>query len=293
MRCHRLLVISSIAALALLIAAASGHAQSRDTAFPPHRVAGNLYYVGSRMLAAYLMTSDQGHVLINACYKETVPMIRESVEKLGFRFQDVEILLNSHAHNDHCAGSAEVRRLTDCKVMVMKGDAELIRAGGKGDFNYDDPRYEYEPCPVDRVLSDGDHVRLGGIDLVAHATPGHTRGCTTWATQVKDGGKTLNAVIIGSPNVNPGYRLVNNSRYPEIAKDYEKCFRVLKSLPVDLFLGAHGDYYDLSAKHERLLQDPSKNPFIDPEGYRRYVEDREGAFLKELKRQREGNAPME
>lgn len=287
MKLHRLVTLAPIAALALLFAAVSGNAQSTDSPFPPHKVAGNLYYVGSNMLAAYLITSDQGHVLINACYKETVPMIRTSVEKLGFRFQDIKILLNSHAHNDHCAGSAEVRRLTGCRVMVMKGDAELIQAGGKGDFHYDEPRYHYEACPVDRVLSDGDHVRLGGNDLVAHSTPGHTRGCTTWTMQAQDGGKTLNVVIIGSPNVNPGYRLVNNAAYPEITKDYQKCFRVLKSLPVDLFLGAHGAYYDLPAKHARLLQKPEQNPFVDPEGYRRYVAEREAAFLAEWKRQRE------
>jgi metallo-beta-lactamase class B len=161
----------------------------------------------------------------------------------------------------------------------MEGDEGIVREGSKGDFQYNST---WEPCPVDRVLKDGDTVKLGNAVLTARKTPGHTRGCTTWTLNVRDGGKTLRAVIIGSPNVNPGYKLVNNTKYPAIAEDYAKTFQVLKSLPCDLFLGAHGDYYNLKEKYPRLQADKTKNPFVDPEGYKRYVADREAAFLAAL-----------
>jgi metallo-beta-lactamase class B len=254
-------------------------AQENDGPFPPHRIAENLYYVGSQGLASYLVTTPRGHILINSCFAATVPLIQESVKKLGFRFQDIKILLTSHAHNDHVEGNALVRRLTGANVQVMEGDEGIVREGGKGDFQYNST---WEPCPVDRVLKDGDTVKLGNAVLTAHKTPGHTRGCTTWTLNVRDGGKTLRAVIIGSPNVNPGYKLVNNTKYPAIAEDYAKTFEVLKSLPCDLFLGAHGDYYNLKEKYPRLQTDKTKNPFVDPEGYKRYVADREAAYLAAL-----------
>jgi metallo-beta-lactamase class B len=270
----------------LLTAAGSGSrgavAQEGETAFPPHRVAGNLYYVGSQAQASYLVTTPEGHVLINSCFAETVPLIQASVKKLGFRFADVRVLLTSHAHNDHVAGSALVRRLTGAKVMVMEGDDEIVRTGGKADFQYSST---WEPCPVDRVLRDGDTVKLGGSTLVAHKTPGHTRGCTTWTMEVREGEKRLQAVIIGSPNVNPGYRLVGNTKYPTIAEDFARTFQVLKSLPCDLFLGAHGEYYGLTTKYERL-QKEAGNPFIDPKGYWGYVRRKEKAFRGELARQK-------
>ena len=238
--------------------------------------------MGSKDLAAYLVATKEGHILLNACFAETVPWIRESVEKLGFKWTDVRILLNSHAHNDHCAGSALVRQQTKCRVLIMQGDEEIVRTGGKGDFQYDS---SWEPCPVDEVLKDGAVVRLGEARLTAVKTPGHTRGCTTWTMKVVDGPETLNAVIIGSPNVNPGYKLVGNPKYPSIANEYAKTFRVLKALPCDLFLGAHGAYYGLDKKYPKLKLG-GDNPFIDPEGYQAYVADREKAYRTELARQK-------
>ncbi|HEX5176999.1 MAG TPA: subclass B3 metallo-beta-lactamase [Chthoniobacteraceae bacterium] len=251
--------------------------------FSPHTIAGNLHYVGSRDLASYLITTNEGHILINSSLEESVPLIRESVEKLGFKFTDIKVLLISHAHADHCAGSAEIKKLTGAKYMVMEGDVPTVENGGASKKLTD--YLQFPAAKVDRVLKDGDEVKLGGAVLVAHLTPGHTRGCTTWTMQVRENGKPLNAVIIGSPNVNPGYILVNNKTYPEIAADYEKCFRVLHSLPVDLFLGAHGSYYDLQKKHARL-RTAAANPFIDPDGYHRYVTDREQAFRAEWEKQR-------
>ncbi|HEX6627838.1 MAG TPA: subclass B3 metallo-beta-lactamase [Gemmatimonadaceae bacterium] len=254
--------------------------------FPPFRIAGNLYYVGSKGLANYLITTPQGHILINSDLESSVPLIRASVEKLGFNFGDIRILLISHAHWDHDAGSAAIKRLTGASYMVMDGDVSVVESGGQTDFQYgSDNSMRYPPTKVDRILHDGDDVTLGRTSLVAHLTPGHTKGCTTWTMRVQESGRTYDVVIIGSPNVNEGYKLVNNSAYPQIATDYERTFRVLKSLPVDIFLGAHGSYFDLEVKYSRMTE-RGVSAFVDPVGYRNYVMEREQAFRAELAKQR-------
>jgi metallo-beta-lactamase class B len=256
--------------------------------FPPFHIIDNVYYVGSRGLASYLITTPQGHILINSSLESSPSLIQASIEKLGFRMQDVKILLISHAHWDHDAGSARIKELTGAQYMVMDADVAVVEAGGKGDFHYgNDSKTFYPPAKVERVLHDGDEVKLGGTVLTAHLTPGHTKGCTTWTLQAKDGGKTYNVVIVGSPNVNNGYKLVNNTKYPQIATDFERTFRVLKALPCDVFLGAHGGYYGMEAKYARM-KEGGPNPFIDPNGYKSYVTEREQAFRKELARQRAG-----
>ena len=278
-----------LSALAVAFAVTSGAQVPADWTepFPPHRVIGNIYYVGSRGLASYLVTTSPGHILINSNLDSSVPQIKESVEKLGFRFNEVKILLISHAHWDHCAGSFQIKELTGAKYMVMDADAPEIEAGGKGNFQYGkSPGSLYKPVKVDRVLHDGEEVKLGEAVLVAHLTPGHTKGCTTWTMKARDGGKTYDVVVVGSPNVNAGYKLVNNDLYPQIAQDYERMFRALKSLPCDIFLGAHGNYYGMEAKFARL-KDSASNPFIDPEGYKSYVAEREQTFRAEWKRQSE------
>lgn len=254
--------------------------------FPPFRIAGNLYYVGSKGLASYLITTPQGHILINSGPENNLPLIRASVKRLGFGFGDVRVLLISHAHWDHDAGSAAIKRITGATYMVMDGDVSVVESGGQTDFQYGgDTTMRYPPTTVDRVLHDGDKVTLGRTSLVAHWTPGHTKGCTTWTMKVQESGKTYDVAIIGSPNVNEGYKLVNNAAYPEIAAHYEHTFRVLRSLPVDIFLGAHGSYFDLETKYSRMTE-RGVSPFIDPEGYRYYVREREEAFRTELARQK-------
>ena len=253
--------------------------------FPAYRVMDNIYYVGSRGLASYLITTSEGDILINSSLESSVPLIRASVEKLGFRFTDIKILLISHAHWDHCAGSAKIKELTGAKYMVMDADVPVVEPGGRSDFQYGSNSSNlYPPAKVDRVLHDGEEVKLGDTKLVAHLTPGHTRGCTTWALTAREGGRTYNVVIVGSPNVNAGYRLVHNAKYPEIASDYERMFRVLQSLPCDVFLGAHGNYYGMEAKYSRM-KGGGPNPFIDPDGYKSYVAERERAFRAELAKQ--------
>jgi metallo-beta-lactamase class B len=253
-----------------------------DTPFPPHRIADNLYYVGSAGLSSYLITSPKGHILINPSFDRTVPLIRASVEKLGFKFTDVKIILANHAHNDHVAGTALLKELTGAKVFIMEGDDKVVASGGQGQYKYTDT---WKPVKVDKVLKDGEIVELGGAKLRAHLTPGHTRGNTTWSMETADQGRKLNAVIIGSPNVNPGFELVNNKTYPEMGADYARTFRVLKALQCDLFLGAHGEYYEMAEKYKKL-KPGAANPFIDPAGYREYVTEREQYYLYTLEKQK-------
>ena len=207
---------------------------------------------------------------------------------MGFRYSDIKILLISHAHIDHCARSARIKQLTHAKYMVMDGDVPVVEDGGKSDFQYGKSAdMQFPPTKVDRVLHDGDEVRLGSVVLVAHKTPGHTKGCTTWTLKVNGKHNVYNVVIVGSPNVNPGYKLIGNEAYPQIAQDFEQTFRVLKALPCDVFLGAHGSYYGMLAKYPKI-NNGGANPFIDPAGYRAFVADRERAFLDELHRQQKG-----
>ncbi len=247
--------------------------------FPPHKIIGNIYYVGSESLGSFLFVTPQGNILLNSCFEATVPVIRGSVEQLGFKFTDIKILLGSHAHADHMEGDALVKELTGAQVMAMEQDVPAlmkIKPGGK-------------THPLDKTLHDGDEVslgdaKLGGMTLVAHLTAGHTRGCTTWTTQAQEGGKTYDVVIIGSVGVNPGYVLVNNKDVPDIAGEYERSFKLLRSLPCDVPLGSHPSMYNLAEKYPKLGKGP--NPFIDPEGYKHELDIQEHAFLEVLEKQK-------
>lgn len=252
----------------------------------PFRIAGNLYYVGSRDLASYLITTPDGDILINANLPSSPPQIRASVEALGFRWKNIKILLNSHAHFDHTGGSAQILRETGAKFMVMDSDVKLVESGGAIDFDH---LHTYPPAHVDRILHDGDTVRLGGTVLTAHKTPGHTRGCTTWTMQVKSrSGRTLNVVIVGGVAALSDYRLVatpgHPASYPGIAQDFEHTFATLRALPCDIFLGAHGSYFNLQ---EKLAKLPTEGPsvWIDPAGYRRFINESQQDFEHDLKAQ--------
>ncbi|MFL6605828.1 MAG: subclass B3 metallo-beta-lactamase [Steroidobacteraceae bacterium] len=252
----------------------------------PFRIADGLYYVGSQDLASYLVVTSQGHILINSSLESSPTLIRNSIEQLGFKYSDTKILLISHAHWDHDAGSARVIQETGAQYMVMDSDVPVVESGGAVDFAYADS--PYPKAKVDRVLHDGDEVKLGNAVLVGHKTPGHTRGCTTWTMKVKQNGKTLNAVIVGSWNVNAGFRLVDKPQqpasYPGIAADYRKTFALLKKLPCDIFLGAHGQYFDMLAKLAKA-ENSGQSVWIDPEGYQAAVAAHEKAFEAELLKQ--------
>ena len=258
-----------------------GTKEDQDTAFPPHKIIGNLYYVGTRSLGTFLIVTPQGDILINSDYERTVPVIKSSVEKLGFKFTDIKILLGSHAHGDHMEGDALAQELSGAQAMAMAEDIPALQTmrtpSGKARPNY-------------KVIHDGDKVTLGGTTLVAHLTPGHTRGCTTWTTTIEEGGKPYDVVIIGSVGVNQGTRLVNNPQVPQIAEEYQRSFRILRGLKCDVPLGSHPAMYNLAEKYLKLGKGPnpfgSSNPFIDPQGYKTELDIQETAFNAVLEEQK-------
>jgi metallo-beta-lactamase class B len=217
-----------------------GGPDEQTTQFPPHKIIGNLYYVGTASLSSFLVTTPQGDILINTTYERNVPVIQKSVEQLGFKFSDIKIVLGSHAHGDHMEGDALVKQLTGAQVMAMAEDVPALQAMKPGGKEH----------PVDRVLHDGDTVTLGGMTLTAHLTPGHTRGCTTWTFKVNENGRSYDVMIIGSLGVNPGVRLVNNAAVPDIVQEFERAFRVSRSLPCDVPLGSHPGMYRMKEKYD-------------------------------------------
>jgi len=243
----------------------------RNKPFPAHKVIGNVYFVGTADLGSYLVTTSEGHILVNTDYETTVHQIRNSVGELGFKFTDIKIVLGSHAHGDHMEGDAMVKELTGARVMAMEQDVPALKRitpGGK-------------PHPVDRVLHDGDEVKLGDARLTAHLTPGHTKGCTTWSMKATEAGKAYDVVMVCSVGWNPGYVLVNNKDYPQISDDYVRSFGVLRKLPCDIFLAAHRGFYDLSGKYAKLVPG-GPNPFLDHSGYLDYIDQKEKSFYAEL-----------
>ena len=254
-----------------------GTNEQQSKQFPPHKVIGNIYYVGTETLSSYLITTPQGHILVDTTYERNIPVIRDSVEKLGFKFTDIKIVLGSHAHGDHQEGDAMVKELTGAQVMAMEQDVPALQNLPRGKVH-----------PIDRVLHDGDQVTLGGTTMVAHLTPGHTRGCTTWTMKVQEGGRTYDVVIIGSMGVNPGTALVNNKQVPGIVDEYIQGFKVMRSLPCDVPLGSHPGMYNMAEKYARLGKGP--NPFIDPQGYKTELDIVEGVFTRTLEEQKKAPA---
>jgi metallo-beta-lactamase class B len=264
----RLLAISFLCLLLCFLNSTPTYGQADEVSrswnqpVKPYRVIGNIYYVGASEVTSFLIVTPKGHILLDSGFFETVPQIKQNVAQLGFRLEDMKILINSHAHYDHAGGLALLKELTGAKLMASQADSALLANGGKGDFHFGD-RLSYPPVTADRVLRDGDSVELGGVTMTAHLTPGHTKGCTTWTMKVKEGLKLYDVVFydvvfIGSSTV-PGYKLVDNQEYPTIAADYELTFRVLKSLPCDVFLASHGSFYSMLEKKE-LLAPGKPNP---------------------------------
>jgi metallo-beta-lactamase class B len=273
----RTFLLAGLAATSVAVQAQTQQDRTQDkVAFPAHRIIGNLHYVGTGTLNSYLFATPQGHILINSNYEDTLPLLRASVEQLGFKLTDIKIILGSHAHPDHQQADAMLKELSGgATVMAMEQDVPALKAmkapSGKA-------------YPGDRVLKDGEQVSLGGTTLTAHLTPGHTRGCTTWTTRVADGGRTYN-VLIACGGLQANARLVDNKNYPEIAEDFARSIKTFKSLPTDVFLGAHSWFFDLAGKHKRLGS--ATNPYIDPAGYKAWVDNMEknyNAMLAEQKK---------
>ncbi|HEU4828485.1 MAG TPA: subclass B3 metallo-beta-lactamase [Gemmatimonadales bacterium] len=261
--------------------------RNRSVPDEPFRIAGNLYYVGSTGVTSFLLTGPDGHVLIDGGYPETAPLILGSIARLGFDIRDVKVLLNSHAHFDHAAGLRELQEASGAELWISEGDAETIAAGGAGDRTFGPFRHlglgRFPPARVDHRFSDGDTIRVGPIELTAHVTAGHTPGCTSWSFPVHHGDRELRAVSICSLSLLPFMRFGEEESYPGIGADFERSFRTLRSLPVDIFLGSHGSFFDLNRKRgERATADDPADPFIDRKGYLGYIDRAERQFRKAL-----------
>jgi len=275
-------------ALACVAACAAQDHGPDNNPFPPYRIVGNLHYVGASDIACFLVATPQGHILINSGYQTTPALIRNSVVKLGFRVHDIKILLNSQAHFDHVAGMHEMQRLTGgARIYSSEPEVAVLESGGKADTRFG-REHTYPPVKVDHVVRDLETVTLGGATLVAHLTPGHSIGCTTWTMRITEAGKVYNVVIVGGTSINPGVELVRHPNYPGIANDFIHTFQVLRALPCDIFLGAHGSYYGMQEKYARLQAGAATNPFIDPAGYRRYIDRAQQAFAEQLAREKAG-----
>jgi metallo-beta-lactamase class B len=250
-----------------ILARNMGSQEDQTTAFPPHKIIGNLYYVGTRTLSSFLVVTPEGNILIDSTYERNVPVIRRSVEQLGFKFSDVKILLGSHAHGDHQEGDAVVKELTGAQVMAMTEDVpalQAIKPGGKAH-------------PIDKVLHDGDAVTLGGTTLVAHLTAGHTRGCTTWTMHAQEGGKPYDVMITCSLRAPAELT-------PPIIDEFNRSFKIVRALPCDVPLGDHPAQYGLQEKYARR-RDGGPNPFIDRASCTRETDIEEALFRAMLAEQ--------
>jgi metallo-beta-lactamase class B len=290
-------IIKAMGSIGLLLTLAAGTARAQtkeqleawNTPVAPFRIIGNVYYVGASDVTSFLIVTPAGDIVLDGGLLQTAPQIEANIKTLGFKLNDAKILLNTHAHFDHAGGLAELKHGSSAQIIAMEGDAALLERGGHGDFFFGDA-YPFPPVTPDRTIRDGDTVSLGGTTLTAHLTPGHTRGCTTWTMTANEAGKNYDVVFVCSASVLDGYELVNQpgrpESYPGIAADYEKAFRVWKSLPCDVFLGSHGQFFNLTEKREAQRKGAQLNPFIDPKGYQDYVSRNETDFETELSRQK-------
>jgi metallo-beta-lactamase class B len=274
--------------LSLLLCSAAS-AQQNDQwrqPFPPFKLIGNVYWVGTYDLSTYLVTTDAGHVLINTGFADTVPLIVAGIQELGFELDDVEILLATHAHGDHVAGLAELKRLTGAKVWMSEQDAVLLEDGGITDFRFGDGRTpSFEAVQVDRRLKDQDTIELGGVVLTAHHHPGHTKGATSFTFTVRENGRDYRVVIANMGSINPGVTVSGMPKYPTIGDDYARTFAAQKALPIDVFLASHAAQFAMHDKYQPgASYDPSR--FVDPQGYRAAVERLEKLYLDQLARER-------
>ena len=241
---------------------------------PPFRIADNLYYVGVKGVASYLIVTPDGDMLLDAGFRETVPLVEASIRKLGFHVEDVHILLLSHAHFDHAGGLAAMKAATHARLLASPGDAPLLERGGRDDFAFGD-RGRFPPVKPDGLLQNGVPVRLDGVEMTPHFTPGHTKGCTTWTTTVRDRGQERHVVFACSLST-PGYQVVNNPKYPGMLQDYKTSIATMRGLPCDIFLAAHPEQFGMDRKLAELQKHPDgPNPFVDPAGYKAYLDESE------------------
>lgn len=242
----------------------------------PVRIVGPIYFVGTQGLGAFLFTTSEGHILMNTGMPSSGPMIVESIRKLGFKPEDIKVMINGHAHVDHAGAFAFMKKQFGAALAVMKDDVAAMESGDRGDFKYGDD-LTYEGVKVDRVLRDGDTVRLGDVLLTAYHTPGHTRGATTWIANLVVDGKAYVVAFPDGAGFNPGYRLAKQPSYPGIAEDFRNTHHALEMIKPDIWLAQHNEYYDLEGKRKRAETEGVK-AWIDPEGYRRFISGKKRAF---------------
>lgn len=254
----------------LFLKVASKQMKWEEPATPRH-IAGPIYFVGTIGLASYLITTTQGNILLYTGLPSSGPMIEKSIRALGFKPEDIKILITGHAHIDHVGAFAYFKKLSGAQVEIMDAEKELIESGGKTDFHYGQySQFQFEPVKVDRVLHDHDTVTLGGVGMTALFTPGHTQGGTTWVMNVIDNGKSYKVVFPDGMSINPGYRVEVHPSYPGIRENYEKTIEILSSLHPDIWLPSHTDFFDFDAKSKRVMPN-GENPFADPKGYEKYI----------------------
>jgi metallo-beta-lactamase class B len=260
------------------------HRESWNKPFPPFRIIGNLYYVGASGVSSFLIATPEGNILLDGGLIETASQIERNVAALGFRMQDVKYLLNSHAHYDHCGGLAELKRASSARMVASAADASTLSSGFQQSYGPGQSATRFPAVKVDRLVSDGETVSVGGARLTAHITPGHTKGCTTWTMPVSENGKTYQVIFYCSTTV-AGNQLIQNPKYPRIVDDYEHSFAVLRSMQCDLFLAPHPEFFRMSEKVERRARGGS-NPFIDRLELPEFVKQSQESFEEELAKQR-------
>lgn len=260
---------------------AAAAAAAMKAPFTPFRIIGNIYYIGSGGLACYLITTPAGNILLDTGYPDMASQIEGNIKTLGFKLEDTKILINSHAHIDHGGGMAEFKTATGGQVVAMAEDAQYFESGGHNDVMFGD-RNLFPPVHVDRVIHDKDTVTLGGTTLTAHLTPGHTPGNTTWTMVTQEKGKSYNVVFFGIVTPFPNTNLAGTPAYPNMGADWAKTMQVLPTLPCDVFLGSNAAFYDMSKKHDAMMQNADPNPFIDPAGCKVFVDRGEATYQKLL-----------
>lgn len=249
----------------------------------PFHIIDNIYYVGTQGLGSYLFTTDDGHILIDGALEESVPLIEANIEQLGFKVEDIKILLNSHAHFDHSAGLAQLKADTGAQMVAMEGDVSALEGGFYLGYE-NEPAWNAPPVKVDRVIQDGDTVELGNHVLTAHHTPGHSRGCTSWGTTASAYGDNYEVLVFCSASV-AANSLVEPEQYPGIVDDYRTTFEIAKNMSVDVPLAPHPEFFDLIAKRDAMAEDDSENPFIDPTAFAELMAAQESAFEAALEQQ--------
>ena len=282
-----------VAFVLLLVAPMAGlQAQPADWSepFPGHRVIGNLYAVGTAGLGVFLITSDEGHILINTGMEDSTPLIRENIESMGYRLEDVRILLTMQAHWDHTAALAEIKEIADAGMWATEGDARVLEDGGFSDPHFGG-RVSFEPVEVDRIIGDGEIIELGGIRLHVHEHPGHTEGSSSYSMQVTEDGRDYNVLVANMGTINEGKRLVVDPTYPGVAEDFANTYASQKAMDVDVWVAAHGGQYGLLDKYQPG-QAYSPDTFVDPEGFLAEVERLEQIYEEHIAAERaeEGGA---